>query len=309
MNKNYNHIKLFLLFCWSLAHAGNQGLGKPTTDQSVFGAIGQAIDLFEDQGFFPVAVPVNAAFAIDFEEVNEIAQPEDAGLSYTVASRQVVGVDGPSLTLCKRSRTFFEDTNGANVFEPKVIDDDGASISRTMNGILGCRFEGCGAFFINKSNLHRHIKSVHEGKRFICTFDGCSKVFNYSIGLKRHVESVHEGKRFICNFAHCGKSFTESSNLNTHIKSAHDGKRFICTIDDCGKVFKSPNGLKGHVKAIHEGIRFNCPEEGCGKLFKFAVGLKRHIRRHKVGQLNDTSALEQQPDSLPPSDVQEELDY
>ena len=55
----------------------------------------------------------------------------------------------------------------------------------------------CEATFSTKSNLTKHILTVHEGKKYQCT--DCEMEFTQQGTLKRHVASVHEGKTFECS--------------------------------------------------------------------------------------------------------------
>ena len=47
--------------------------------------------------------------------------------------------------------------------------------------------------------------------------------------LKIHVKSVHEGVKYICE--HCDYKATTRSNLKIHIKSVHKGDKKSCEID------------------------------------------------------------------------------
>ena len=72
----------------------------------------------------------------------------------------------------------------------------------------------------------------------------CSQKSN----LNRHVESVHEGnKPFKCDF--CVYSCTQRNKLNIHVDSVHDGKKpFKCVICDYRSSTKQT--IKRHVLSV-----------------------------------------------------------
>jgi len=54
-----------------------------------------------------------------------------------------------------------------------------------------CQEPGCGKAFEWKSNLERHIQTVHRGEKpFTCQEEGCGKAFGTGSNLKRH-QNVH----------------------------------------------------------------------------------------------------------------------
>ena len=54
--------------------------------------------------------------------------------------------------------------------------------------------------------------------------DSCGKSFPYRSDLMRHVHTVHEGhKDYKCVF--CGKSFTEAKGLKNHMIKIHEENR------------------------------------------------------------------------------------
>ena len=79
-----------------------------------------------------------------------------------------------------------------------------------------------------KSILQKHMKSIHEGKKYPCS--QCESTFTQTGSLKRHIKTVHNGLKFPCT--QCESTFTEKRRLQTHIKSVHEGQTFFCT--HCG---------------------------------------------------------------------------
>lgn len=92
----------------------------------------------------------------------------------------------------------------------------------------------CGSRFARRSNLYKHLRSVHEQERkFSC--DLCSLKFKRQDHLIKHKRSVHAKVRnFMCDI--CGIGFAEKFNRDKHRRNIHNNKRpFRC---DCGAYFQ-----------------------------------------------------------------------
>ena len=102
----------------------------------------------------------------------------------------------------------------------------------------------CDLKFSGRRELQAHIDSQHSGKSIEerrvhrCHRPGCRKAFTTSSNLAAHVRSTHDGQRFICgNFDvsyhpglsifdpanACGKELFSKANLEDHIRTAHLG--------------------------------------------------------------------------------------
>ena len=75
----------------------------------------------------------------------------------------------------------------------------------------------------------------------------CKKIFNGRSNLNRHLETVHNDncEKYECQT--CGKMFKTKFNLKRHMETHI---QIICEI--CLKHFKSKDGLKAHRIANHE---------------------------------------------------------
>lgn len=92
----------------------------------------------------------------------------------------------------------------------------------------------CGQRFARRSNLFKHLRSVHEEvRRFACS--SCSFKFKRQDHLLKHTRSVHNKvRKFQCEI--CGIGFAEKFNRDKHTKSIHFTKRaFQCA---CGAYFQ-----------------------------------------------------------------------
>lgn len=57
--------------------------------------------------------------------------------------------------------------------------------------ILQCPYEKCPSYFFHQRNLNAHIRSKHEGCKFICDFGGCGKTLSSKQKLQLHMNVVH----------------------------------------------------------------------------------------------------------------------
>ena len=92
--------------------------------------------------------------------------------------------------------------------------------------------------------------------------------------LKRHVRQKHEGKRdYKCE--HCGKEYFEKRRLDGHIKREHDNVRDE-QCNQCGKLFVTKEVLNKHIKYTHMNQKFKC--EYCLKSYTQISYFKIHQR-------------------------------
>ena len=94
-----------------------------------------------------------------------------------------------------------------------------------------------------------YISHFETCKNYKC--GSCGKSFSQKSNLKKHIHTVHEGlKDHKCEF--CGKSFFDASTLKKHILTVHEGqKNYKCEL--CGKSFSSADALKYHNRTRHDG--------------------------------------------------------
>ncbi|KAL8806503.1 MAG: hypothetical protein Q9182_001285 [Xanthomendoza sp. 2 TL-2023] len=193
-----------------------------------------------------------------------------------------------------------------------------------------CDREGCEKRFVTATRLKRH-RAAHEGRlKCQCTVLGCGETFRKHGTLHKHVMTVHEGRRpFACEMQDesgqaCGQGFSTAGKLRAHAGRVHGGQRFWCSIcilessskdasishgssEDiagfstyaqlqehikmrhppecgiCGLVCSSQRELKSHVEVRHGTLSvddrktYRCPEPGCVRAFTKRGNLNIHI--------------------------------
>ena len=119
--------------------------------------------------------------------------------------------------------------------------------------------ETCGASFIIRGNLNKHIKETHMPKTLVRTHqcDQCEKAFFSAWTLKKHLTTVHT-----------------------------DARPYVC--EECGKKYKTPNALRKH-RETHSGIIIAC--ESCNVTFSTKWHYKRHIKRKHTQEIKHETSV------------------
>ena len=86
-------------------------------------------------------------------------------------------------------------------------------------------------------------------------FSDCGKCFGISTQLTRHIRTVHEGRKdYVCPT--CSKAFASTKSMNEHIDRNHKmPKDKICNY--CGSVFNVKKDLLYHIKKQHKIVKDN----------------------------------------------------
>lgn len=114
-----------------------------------------------------------------------------------------------------------------------------SSISKSSQSPPTC--EICNNQFARRSNLYKHLRSVHSTTRqFKCPI--CDYGFKRQDHLLKHQRSVHSKKRpFVCDL--CGTAFAEKYNKQKHLRVIHETERpFRC---NCGAYFQQREQMLG----------------------------------------------------------------
>ena len=134
----------------------------------------------------------------------------------------------------------------------------------------------CSVVFSTKSNLTRHVTSVHgkkkKEKKHLCPG---GRLPGDKSKTKNRTERNYYGAR-------CTASFARADHLKRHLETYHAPAdfrvRFPCPRDGCEAVFTQACNLKRHVKSVHEATKdFSCHR--CGKSFTRKATLDVHLEK------------------------------
>ena len=121
---------------------------------------------------------------------------------------------------------------------------------RYENNDITQKCELCSQIFLNKAKLKKHIKVIHEGKKYH-KCKSCNNEFGYLRSLNFHIKTIHEEQKEDFKCVICNKKLSSKHRLQYHIKTMHNGQRnHKC--ETCHKAFAESGTLKLHIKTVHE---------------------------------------------------------
>ncbi|KAM4057088.1 C2H2 transcription factor (TFIIIA) [Hirsutella rhossiliensis] len=151
---------------------------------------------------------------------------------------------------------------------------------------------------------HHSGKSVEERKTHACTFDGCSKKFTKKSNLKVHIRTAHQGVRFVCgeaalagpdfegwsNSDGCGAKYGSKAGLEDHVRFLHLGHVRTRMSRPAGNAPDVVDDLSGAANQAKHTIP--CPH--CDDMFIRYHDLDVHLARDH-DPADPTSLLAQAP--------------
>jgi len=167
---------------------------------------------------------------------------------------------------------------------------------------VGCMF--CDIKCGSQADLERHIDMYHSGttvedrKTVTCTWEGCEKTFTRVSNLNTHVKTAHEGVRFVCGQVDtfgvedisdwnwmeegCGQSFVSKLKLEEHVRFVHLGRQRppkLYTI-----ATKSPTELE-EMTVLVPNRTITCTVAGCSARFIRHADLNKHLQTTHIDTL------------------------
>ncbi|KAK0630673.1 hypothetical protein B0T17DRAFT_598818 [Bombardia bombarda] len=133
-----------------------------------------------------------------------------------------------------------------------------------------CIWEGCDKKFTRVSNLNTHVKTAHEGHRFVCgevdtfetpdiadwnwTEEGCGHAFMSKLKLEEHVRFVHLGRQRPPRMYAVGVVHPESLVKETAgVVGVGRGRDIACAFEGCAARFIRHHDLQRHLVGDHGG--------------------------------------------------------
>lgn len=161
-------------------------------------------------------------------------------------------------------------------FKTKITRHLQRHIPKHLREQFPCEIEDCSFFATRKDALKSHTLTMHQAreKTHLCNLcEPKSKKFFTRSQLHLHIKSVHEKlKNHLCNV--CGKRFFNVKDMEMHVKR-HGVKDMACEI--CGKLFYCSLDLRRHLK-IHSDPTIKCDFPECSKRFYTKSKLNIHVK-------------------------------
>lgn len=115
-----------------------------------------------------------------------------------------------------RPESCQDTTEHVNVIKIELFDPMNENIDNATSEklpVIIC--EHCSESFVKRSDLNKHLKTIHKDKTLVC--DVCNQSFTQIQTLKRHAK-IHQSdqKNKLCPF--CGKCFVRTDDLRRHVR-------------------------------------------------------------------------------------------
>ncbi|KAL0931717.1 uncharacterized protein CTRU02_212670 [Colletotrichum truncatum] len=165
-----------------------------------------------------------------------------------------------------------------------------AHIRKEHLNCIFCDFKCTGQW-----ELERHVEMRHSGisvearKTIPCTWEGCDKKFTKKHNLTVHIRTAHEGFRFVCgeldvkgpvdfeawsNEQGCGAGFITKANLEDHIRYVHMGMKRPQPTKPLDVAVNLIDEIAGTKRTVA------CIMEGCNARFIRHHDLQIHLEDH-----------------------------
>ncbi|KAK3302005.1 uncharacterized protein B0T15DRAFT_541681 [Chaetomium strumarium] len=161
---------------------------------------------------------------------------------------------------------------------------------------VNCMF--CDVRCGSQADLERHVDMYHSGttvedrKTVECTWEGCGKKFTRVSNLNTHIRTAHEGLRFVCGQVDtygtediadwnwkeegCGQTFVSKLKLEEHVRYVHLGRKRPPSLHTAKSVLP---GEADEMSAAAPSRTIPCSVEGCSAKFVRHADLEKHLRK------------------------------
>ncbi|KAK4138336.1 hypothetical protein BT67DRAFT_459297 [Trichocladium antarcticum] len=149
----------------------------------------------------------------------------------------------------------------------------------------------------SQAELERHVDMYHSGttvedrKTVECTWDGCGKKFTRVSNLNTHIRTAHQGLRFVCGQVDtfetadiadwnwmeegCQQTFVSRLKLEEHVRFIHLGRKRP------PKVYTVQSALPGEADEMSAAVptrTIPCSAAGCDAKFVRHHDLEKHLQ-------------------------------
>ena len=160
----------------------------------------------------------------------------------------------------------------SQIFQPSKTSTPDVKKTKKRTEKYNCDI--CSYRCIYRSNLVRHIDSVHNNILHQCT--ECTKSYSSKYDLQQHTRALHGEQKILCEY--CSQMFNNRYSIMRHCAVAHKDvyettlKSYECP--QCQKKFVDKRNFQGHINKHADNRPYKCSL--CQASFIYQQNYNRH---------------------------------
>lgn len=183
-----------------------------------------------------------------------------------------------------------------------------AHLKHEHQNCMFCEFKSAAQWEMERHvEMHHSGKSVADRKTEACPYDGCLKKFTKKSNLNAHIRTAHEGFRFVCGEADltidgwsndqgCGCKLSTKARLEDHVRFVHLGhERPKLSAPEPSQAADLIDDISGVTNQAKQSVP--CPQ--CAEVFIRYADLHAHIATEHDAAAADPAEFLSHDQSMP----------
>ena len=232
----------------------------------------------------------------------ELSGPKGSPVKENARNKLFSGVNDPKRSLLKTENLKYE-------MEKFLQENQVKQVKKVAKKEIDFACGICSKKYLNKWNLHRHIRAIHvEGKSFSGQFpcSVCSKNFPYKANKERHEKKAHNvfkkvsSAKKLKNLKELASDITENNSLKEEDKENQTQVSFISKEKDSFKTTNLESTESKGVEIEDKLIKSSFTCDICFMKFGFKCNFKRHrMNVHNIYSENKSTEIKEPKNPAP----------